>query len=64
MLIIYKRDYLEANVPYMRIRMFCALNGIMLVPISYWTIRGCGLTTATAILTAMMICYGKIPYYY
>lgn len=33
----------------------------MLVPISYWTIRGCGLSTATAILTALMICYGKMP---
>ncbi|KAI9275246.1 glycosyltransferase family 39 protein [Helicostylum pulchrum] len=50
-------DYLSSRVPYVPIRVFCALNGILLVPISYWTIRNSGFSVKAAILTAFMICY-------
>ncbi|KAI8077657.1 glycosyltransferase family 39 protein [Thamnidium elegans] len=50
-------DYLSSHVPYVPIRVFCALNGILLVPMSYWTIRSSGFSVKAAILTAFMICY-------
>jgi dolichyl-phosphate-mannose-protein mannosyltransferase len=31
----------------------------MLVPFAYFTMRGCQFSVATAVLTALMICYGK-----
>ncbi|KAI8973653.1 glycosyltransferase family 39 protein [Mycotypha africana] len=51
------KDYIEPRVPYTPIRAFCALNGVMLVPFAYWTMRGCGYSMPTAILTAAMILY-------
>ncbi|KAI9467724.1 MAG: glycosyltransferase family 39 protein [Benjaminiella poitrasii] len=51
------KDYLKSKVPYAQIRIFCALNGVMVVPIAYWTMRNSGFSVATAILTALMICY-------
>lgn len=58
------RDYLSSHVPYVPIRVFCALNGVLLVPISYWTIRSSGFSVKAAILTAFMICYGKPLYFF
>ncbi|KAI7897500.1 glycosyltransferase family 39 protein [Cokeromyces recurvatus] len=51
------KDYLKPKVPYVQIRAFCALNGVMVVPIAYWTMRNSGFSRPTAILTALMICY-------
>jgi dolichyl-phosphate-mannose-protein mannosyltransferase len=51
------RDYIENNVPYVPIRAFCALCGVMVVPIAYWTLRGYQLSVAASILVALMLCY-------
>ncbi|EPB91381.1 hypothetical protein HMPREF1544_01702 [Mucor circinelloides 1006PhL] len=50
-------DYLEPKVPYVQIRAFCAFYGILVVPISYWTMRACGFSIPTAVLTSILLCY-------
>ncbi|KAL9536646.1 hypothetical protein MBANPS3_012484 [Mucor bainieri] len=52
-------DYLEPKVPYVQMRAFCAFFGIFVVPIAYWTMRSCGFSIPTAVLTALLLCYGK-----
>ncbi|KAI8355651.1 glycosyltransferase family 39 protein [Choanephora cucurbitarum] len=51
------KDYLQAKVPYVQIRAFCALHGVMVVPIAYCTLRTFGLSISTCVLTALAICY-------
>ncbi|RCH94106.1 hypothetical protein CU098_000019, partial [Rhizopus stolonifer] len=51
------KDYLQAKVPYVQIRAFCALHGIVVVPMAYWTMRTFDFSVATCVLTALMICY-------
>ncbi|KAI8641886.1 glycosyltransferase family 39 protein [Parasitella parasitica] len=50
-------DYLDPKVPYVQIRAFCAFYGILVVPISYWSMRACDLSIPTAFLTAILLCY-------
>ncbi|ORX54545.1 PMT-domain-containing protein [Hesseltinella vesiculosa] len=50
-------DYIEPGVPYITMRSFCALNGALVVPLAYWTIRGCGHSVSAAIVAALMVCY-------
>lgn len=57
--LLFISEYLEAGVPYVTMRMFCALNGVLVVPIAYWTVRGCGHSIAAAVVAALMVCYGK-----
>ncbi|KAI8376981.1 glycosyltransferase family 39 protein, partial [Blakeslea trispora] len=51
------KDYLQAKVPYIQIRAFCALHGVMVVPIAYWTLRTFDISINACILTALAICY-------
>lgn len=55
----YIRDYLGPGVPYVPMRVFCALNGVLTVPIAYWTMRQSGHSVASAVVAALMVCYGK-----
>lgn len=40
-------------------RVFCALNGVLTVPIAYWTLRSAGHSVAASVVAALMVCYGK-----
>ncbi|KAI8993588.1 hypothetical protein BDB01DRAFT_776808 [Pilobolus umbonatus] len=51
------KDYLQDNVPYVPMRLFCGLTGLLVVPISYFTMRGVGHSVASGIVAALMICY-------
>ncbi|CAO3651604.1 unnamed protein product [Mucor fragilis] len=50
-------DYLEPKVPYVQMRAFCAFYGILVIPMAYWTMRSCGFSAPTAVLTALLLCY-------
>lgn len=56
------RDYLEDKVPYVIMRAFCGLTGLLVVPIAYLTIRGAGHSIAAGLVAALMVCYGKFYY--
>ncbi|ORZ25448.1 Dolichyl-phosphate-mannose-protein mannosyltransferase-domain-containing protein [Absidia repens] len=47
----------EAGVPYIPMRSFCALNGVLVIPIAYWTMRGCGHSISAGLVAALMVCY-------
>ncbi|KAM3582441.1 hypothetical protein VKS41_005085 [Umbelopsis sp. WA50703] len=51
------KDYIEPGVPYVSIRVFCAMTGLLVVPIAYMTIRGAGHSVAAGLLAAFFICY-------
>ncbi|KAG0166401.1 hypothetical protein DFQ28_007254 [Apophysomyces sp. BC1034] len=51
------KDYIEPGVPYIPIRIFCALTGLLVVPISYMTMRGSGHSIAASAVVALMVCY-------
>jgi dolichyl-phosphate-mannose-protein mannosyltransferase len=53
------RDYLEDNVPYVSMRFLCGLCGLLVVPVSYMTMRGSGHSIPAALVVAMMVCYGN-----
>lgn len=57
------RDYLEENVPYVIMRVFCGLTGLLVVPIAYLTVRGAGHSIAAGLVAAFMVCYGNMLYY-
>ncbi|KAI9303692.1 Dolichyl-phosphate-mannose-protein mannosyltransferase-domain-containing protein [Cunninghamella echinulata] len=50
-------EYTGANVPYVTMRSFCALNGALVVPIAYWTLRSSGHSIAASLVAALMVCY-------
>lgn len=54
------RDYLEENVPYVIMRVFCGIAGLLVVPIAYLTVRGAGHSIAAGLVAAFMVCYGKL----
>ncbi|CDH55799.1 mannosyltransferase 1 [Lichtheimia corymbifera JMRC:FSU:9682] len=51
------KDYIGPGVPYISMRVFCALNGVLTVPIAYWTMRQSGHSVASAVVAALMVCY-------
>jgi len=51
------KDYLEPGVPYVAIRLFCGMTGLLVVPVAYLTIRGAGHSVAAGLLAAFFICY-------
>lgn len=53
------RDYLVDHVPYVPMRFFCGLMGLLVVPIAYLTVRGAGHSVAAGLVAALMVCYGK-----
>jgi dolichyl-phosphate-mannose-protein mannosyltransferase len=53
------KDYLEPGVPYVAMRLFPAICGILLVPITFLTLKAVGCRTATAALGSSLIIFGK-----
>ncbi|KAI1080505.1 glycosyltransferase family 39 protein [Whalleya microplaca] len=51
------KDYLEPGVPYVAMRMFPAICGILLVPTIFLTLKAVGCRTATAALGASFIIF-------
>jgi dolichyl-phosphate-mannose-protein mannosyltransferase len=51
------KDYLEPGVPYVAMRLFPAVCGILLVPTMFLTLKAVGCRTATAALGASMIVF-------
>jgi dolichyl-phosphate-mannose-protein mannosyltransferase len=51
------RDYLSANVPYVTMRLFPAILGVLVVPIIFMTLRSGGCTQTTSLLGAVMIIF-------
>ncbi|RYP37530.1 hypothetical protein DL768_010858 [Monosporascus sp. mg162] len=51
------KDYLEPGVPYVAMRMFPAICGILLVPTMFLTLKATGCRTATAALGASLIIF-------
>jgi dolichyl-phosphate-mannose--protein O-mannosyl transferase len=56
---VVARDYLEENVPYVIMRVFCGISGLLVVPIAYLTIRGVGHSIPAGLVAALMVCYGN-----
>ncbi|KAI0395203.1 dolichyl-phosphate-mannose-protein mannosyltransferase 1 [Xylariaceae sp. FL0594] len=51
------KDYLEPGVPYVSMRLFPAICGILLVPITFLTLKAVGCRTATAALGSSLIIF-------
>ncbi|KAL0074666.1 Dolichyl-phosphate-mannose-protein mannosyltransferase-domain-containing protein [Phycomyces blakesleeanus] len=51
------KDYIESDVPYVPIRVFCGICGLLVVPIAYLTMRGSGHSVAAGLVVALMVCY-------
>ncbi|KAI0458471.1 dolichyl-phosphate-mannose-protein mannosyltransferase 1 [Xylaria acuta] len=51
------KDYLEPGVPYVSMRLFPAVCGILLVPITFLTLKAVGCRTATSALGASLIIF-------
>lgn len=56
------KDYLEPAVPYVSMRLFPAICGIFLVPITFLTLKAVGCRTATAALGSSLIVFGKLMF--
>jgi dolichyl-phosphate-mannose-protein mannosyltransferase len=54
------KDYIEPNVPYVAMRMFPAICGILLAPIMFLTLKTVGCRTVTALLGSSFIIFGMI----
>ena len=52
------KDYLEPKVPYVAMRLFPAMCGIILVPIMYLTLKAANCRTSTALMGAGLIIFG------
>lgn len=55
------KDYLETAVPYVPMRMLPALLGITVVPSMFLTLKAAGCSTASSVLGAGLIIFGKCP---
>jgi dolichyl-phosphate-mannose-protein mannosyltransferase len=54
------KDYLEPSVPYVAMRLFPAICGILLVPTMFLTLKAVGCRTITAFLGAGLIIFGEL----
>lgn len=52
------KDYLEPNVPYVAMRMFPAICGILLAPTMFLTLKALGCRTIIASMGAGLIIFG------
>lgn len=52
------KDYLEPGVPYVSMRLFPAICGILLVPCMFFTLKVVGCRTMTAAMGASLIIFG------
>ncbi|KAJ3329484.1 hypothetical protein HDU76_007829 [Blyttiomyces sp. JEL0837] len=48
-------DYLEKKVPYVTMRLLPGILGVLLVPMSYITMRNMGFSNSSSVLTAIML---------
>lgn len=55
------KDYLEPGVPYVAMRMFPAICGVLLAPCMFLTLKAVGCRTMTATLGAGLIIFGTLP---
>lgn len=53
------KDYLEPGVPYVAMRMFPAICGILLAPTMFLTLKAAGCRTFTAVMGAGLIIFGS-----
>ncbi len=53
------KDYLEPGVPYVAMRMFPAICGILLAPTMFLTLKAAGCRTFTALLGGGLIIFGQ-----
>jgi dolichyl-phosphate-mannose-protein mannosyltransferase len=53
------KDYIEPGVPYVAMRMFPAICGILLVPCMFFTLKAVGCRTMTATMGAGLIIFGS-----
>jgi dolichyl-phosphate-mannose-protein mannosyltransferase len=53
------KDYLEPGVPYVAMRMFPAICGILLAPTMFLTLKAAGCRTSTAAMGAGLIIFGQ-----
>jgi dolichyl-phosphate-mannose-protein mannosyltransferase len=53
------KDYLEPGVPYVAMRMFPAICGILLAPAMFLTLKAAGCRTVTAMMGAGFIIFGS-----
>ena len=53
-------DYVANNVPYIGLRAFCALWGIMVVPLGFMILREMGVSLAATVLGSGMLLLGRI----
>ena len=56
------KDYLEPNVPYVAMRLFPAICGILLAPTMFLTLKAAGCRSATALMGAGLIIFGTYFY--
>lgn len=54
------KDYLEPAVPYVSMRLFPAICGILLVPCMFFTLKTVGCRTMTAAMGASLIIFGTL----
>ena len=52
------KDYLEPGVPYVAMRLFCAVCGILTIPTMFLNLKAFGCRTTTAALGAGLIIFG------
>lgn len=52
------KDYLEPSVPYVAMRLFPAVCGILTIPTMYLTLKASGCRTTTAALGSTLIIFG------
>ena len=55
------KDYLEPGVPYVAMRLFPALCGVMTIPTMFLTLKATGCRTTTAALGAALVIFGRRP---
>jgi dolichyl-phosphate-mannose-protein mannosyltransferase len=53
------KDYIEPGVPYVAMRMFPAICGILLIPCMFFTLKAVGCRTMTATMGAGLIIFGS-----
>lgn len=57
------KDYLEPGVPYVAMRLFPAICGILLAPTMFLTLKAAGCRTVTSVMGAGFIIFGsQLPF--
>lgn len=57
------KDYLEAGVPYVAMRMLPAILGVLTVSLMFLTLKASGCRTTTAVLGAGVVIFGELIYF-